>query len=114
MSTLPINRRTQRLPAEIADKRPVNVDAERNVLGSILIDNGIPNMAMKAAREALVPDDFSVEENRRIFRNMLFLDDSNQPIESVSLVENLQQNRELDAAGGAGYISALMDGKPRL
>jgi len=114
MSTLPINRRTQRLPSEIADKRPVNVDAERNVLGSILIDNGMPNMAMKAAREALVPDDFSVEENRRIFRNMLFLDDSNQPIESVSLVENLQQNRELDAAGGAGYLSSLMDGMPRL
>ena len=114
MSTLPINRKPSHLPAEIADKLPTNLDAERNVLGAILIDDGTPNMAMKAAREMLLPDDFSMEQNRRVFRNMLFLDDSNQPIESVSLVENLQQNRELDQAGGAGYLSSLMDGMPRL
>lgn len=113
MSTVPINR-AAKLPLEIADKLPVNLDAERNVLGAILIDDRTPNAAMKTAREMLTPDDFFLEQNRRVFRNMLFVDDSNQPIESVSIVENLQQNRELDAAGGAAYISSLMDGMPRL
>jgi DnaB-like helicase N terminal domain/AAA domain len=113
MSTVPF-RRNNPFPQDIAKKLPSNTDAERNVLGAILIDSGYPNAAMKAARGALVPDDFFVEENRRIFRNMLFLDDAQQPIEAVSLVENLTQNRELEAAGGAAYISSLMDGMPRL
>jgi hypothetical protein len=114
MATVPINRTNVKLPTEIANKLPVNLDAERNVLGAILIDSGTPNATMKTAREMLAPDDFSLEQNRRVFRNMLFLDDSNQPIESVSIVENLQQNRELEQAGGASYISSLMDGMPRL
>lgn len=100
------------LPAEIADKLPVNRDAERIVLGAILVD---PTPAsMKSAREVLVPDDFSLEQDRRIFRNMLSLDDSNQPIESVSLLENLERNNEVDAAGGGAYIASLMDGMPRI
>lgn len=102
--------RSHPLPNEIAKKLPSNVDAEKNILGAILIDAS----AMKTARETLVPDDFSLEQNRRIFRNMLFLDDAQQPIEAVSIVENLTQNREIEAAGGAEYIASLMDGMPRL
>jgi hypothetical protein len=114
MTTVPINRSVTKLPAEIADKLPMNLDAERNVLGAILLDSVTPNAAMKTAREMLAPDDFFLEQNRRIFRNMLFLDDSSQPIESFSIIENLQKNGELEQAGGAPYISSLMDGMPRL
>jgi hypothetical protein len=102
--------RSHPLPQDIAKKLPSNLDAEKNILGAILIDCA----AMKTARETLVPDDFSLEQNRRIFRNMLFLDDAQQPIEAVSLVENLTQNRELEGAGGAEYIASLMDGMPRM
>lgn len=116
MSTVPITRGTAaKLSPDIAGKLPENLDAERNVLGAILIDSSTPNATMKLVRECgIVPDDFHLEQNRRVFRNMLFLDDANQPIESVSIVENLSQNRELDAAGGAAYVASLMDGMPRL
>jgi len=107
--------RSHPLPNDIAKKLPSNLDAERNILGAILIDNnGANNAPMKTARETLVPEDFFLEQNRRVFRNMLFLDDAQQPIEAVSIVENLMQNRELDAAGGGEYIASLMDGMPRL
>jgi DnaB helicase-like protein/AAA domain-containing protein len=106
--------RSQPLSNELLKKLPSNLDAERNILGAVLIDNAANNAAMKTARETLVPEDFFVEQNRRIFRNMLFLDDAQQPIEAVSIVENLTQNRELEAAGGAEYIASLMDGMPRL
>lgn len=115
MSTIPIRAASAKLPVDIAGKLPENLDAERNVLGAILIDSSTPNATMKLVRASgLVPDDFHLEQNRRIFRNMLFLDDAGQPIESVSLVENLSQNRELEAAGGPVYLGSLMDGMPRL
>src|ERR1051326_4596317 len=115
MSTVPINRTATKLPPEIANKLPVNYDAERNVLGAILVDSSTPNASIKIARDAgLVAEDFFLEENRRSYRNMLVIDSCGNPIESVSLFENLTQNRELDLAGGAAYISNLMDGMPRL
>jgi len=92
----------------------MNLDAERNILGAVLIDGGFSNAAMKTARELLVPDDFFLEQHRRIFRNMLFLDADSKPIELVSIVESLKQNRELDAAGGPAYVASLSEGMPRL
>src|SRR5579885_3283497 len=117
MSTVPIRAAVPRLRNEVAEqlqRTAVNLDAERNVLGAVLIDPNTPNLALKTARETLLPDDFFLEQHRRIYRNMLFLADSQQPIEIVSMVENLTGNRELELAGGAAYISSLMDGMPRL
>ena len=93
---------------------PENLNAERNILGAILIDDQIPNGAMKVAKEILVPDDFRFEHHKKIFRSMLFLENSGQPIECVSLVETLTQNRELEQSGGAAYVSSLLDGIPRI
>jgi len=115
MSSVPINRATTRLSSDLAEKLPSNIEAERSVLGAILIDNSTPNGMLKQARDGgLTPEDFRVPQNQRIFRNMLYLDSTGQPVEVVSLVENLQQNRELDQAGGAEYVGTLMDGMPRL
>jgi len=117
MSTVPIRAAVPRLRNEVAEqlqRTAVNLDADRNVLGAVLIDPNTPNLALKTARETLLPDDFFLEQHRRIYRNMLFLADSQQPIEIVSMVENLTGNRELELAGGAAYISSLMDGMPRL
>jgi hypothetical protein len=113
MSTIPFQRRAP-LPPDIANKLPVNLDAERSILGAILVDRSVPNVTMKTARELISPDDFSLEQNRRVFRNMLFLDDAGRPIEIIAIVENLTQNRELESAGGSAYLSSLMDGMPRI
>lgn len=115
MSAIPFRRSNRTLlPAQIAEKLPMNLDAERSLLASIVIDSGSPNAAMKAARESLIPDDFFLEQNRRIFRNMLLLEAAGKPIELVSILESLNQNRELEAAGGPAYIASLLNGMPRL
>jgi hypothetical protein len=115
MSTVPFSRTNRApLPPDIAKKLPANLDAERSVLGAILLDDRIPNIALKTASMEVKPEDFSLEQHRRIFRNMLFLDQSDQPITMVFLLDNLERNGELEAAGGAGYLGSLGDGVPRV
>jgi hypothetical protein len=115
MFTVPFRRANRTpLPSDIAKKLPANLDAERNVLGAILLDDKIPNIALKTASIEIKPDDFSLEQHRRIFRNMLFLDQSKQPITTVFLLDNLERNGELEAAGGGAYLGSLVDGMARL
>lgn len=115
MSTVPFSRsRPAPLPADIAKKLPSNLDAERSVLGTILLDQQTPNPTLKTVREIVAPEDYFLLQNRCIFRNMLFLADSQQPVEILSVVENLEHNGQLAEAGGAPYVSALVDGLARV
>jgi replicative DNA helicase len=88
---------------------PSNVDAERSVLGAILLDNAAYNQAASH----LTPDDFFLDSHRRLFARIMGLADRSRPIDLVTLCEDLMQNSELEAVGGAGYISSLTDGLPR-
>ena len=88
---------------------PSNVDAERSVLGAILLDNAAYNQAASH----LSPDDFFLDSHRRLFTRIMGLADRSRPIDLVTLCEDLMQNSELEAVGGAGYISSLTDGLPR-
>jgi len=88
---------------------PSNVDAERSVLGAILLDN----TAYNQAASHLTPDDFFLDSHRRLFTRIMGLADRSRPIDLVTLCEDLMQNSELEAVGGAGYISSLTDGLPR-
>ena len=88
---------------------PSNVDAERSVLGAILLDN----TAYNQAASHLTPDDFFIDSHRRLFTRIMGLADRSRPIDLVTLCEDLMQNSELEAVGGAGYISSLTDGLPR-
>ena len=53
----------------IVSKLPANVEAERSILGAILLDN----MAYNEAAENLRPDDFSLDSHRRIYSRMMDL-----------------------------------------
>jgi len=88
---------------------PSNPDAERSVLGAILLDNAAYNQAASH----LSPDDFFLDSHRRLFTRIMGLADRSRPIDLVTLCEDLMQNSELEAVGGAGYISSLTDGLPR-
>ncbi|MBF8306094.1 MAG: Replicative helicase [Acidobacteria bacterium] len=88
---------------------PSNADAERSVLGAILLDNAAYNQAAAV----LTPDDFFLDSHRRLFARMMELADRSHPIDLVTLCEDLMRNNELEAVGGAGYISSLTDGLPR-
>ena len=64
---------------------PSNLDAERSVLGAVLLDNSAYNYAA----ELLIADDFSSDGHRRIFAHMVRLGDSGRPIDPVTLTEEL-------------------------
>src|SRR6266576_5750667 len=94
---------------ELADPLPHNLDAEKSVLGAVLLDNS----ALARATKTLRPEDFFLDQHRRVFAQMVALAENRQPIELVTLTEELNKRGELEAAGGAAYISALPDGMPR-
>jgi replicative DNA helicase len=87
---------------------PANVEAERSILGAILLDN----LAYNQAAEHLKPEDFSLDSNRRIYSRMIDLAESSRPIDIVTLVEELSRNKELQAIGDMAYVSSLLDGVP--
>jgi hypothetical protein len=60
----------------------------------------------------LEPDDFSLDSHRRVFSRMVDLADSSRPIDMITLVEELDRRKELEAIGDVGYVSGLVDGVP--
>jgi len=88
---------------------PHNLEAEKCVLGAILINNH----AFNHATEVIDADDFFRDAHRRIFEKMVGLSERNEPIDLVTLKDELARAGELDEVGGPAYISSLMDGVPR-
>src|SRR5437762_11894965 len=80
---------------------PANVEAERSILGAILLDN----FAFNQAAEHLRPEDFSLDSHRRIYTRMVDLAESSRPIDMITLVEELDRRKELEAIGDVGYRS---------
>ncbi len=89
-------------------RMPANIEAERSILGAILLDNH----AFNDAAEHLRPDDFSIDAHRRIYARMMDLSESSKPIDIITLVEELEQKKDLQAIGDVGYVSSLLDGVP--
>jgi len=92
----------------LAHSLPANVQAERSILGAILLDNP----AYHQAAEHLKADDFSLDSHRRIYSRMVDLAESSRPIDMITLVEELDRSKELEAIGDVAYISGLIDGVP--
>src|SRR5437868_14790000 len=91
-----------------AQTLPANVEAERSILGAILLDN----FAYNQAAEHLHPDDFSLDSHRRIYSRIVDLMESSRPADLITLVDELNRHKELQAIGDVGYISSLLDGVP--
>ncbi len=95
--------------ATVTDRSvPHNLEAERALLGSILLDN----QALNQALESLGKDDFYSEGHRITFEKMGELSEKSRPIDLVTLSEELAKSGLLEKAGGAAYLSALTDGVP--
>lgn len=88
---------------------PHNLDAERSVLGAVLIDNNAINHAI----ENVGAGDFFRVAHRLLFEAMIGLNKNNNPIDLITLSDQLSRSGHLDEAGGAAYISQLTDGVPR-
>jgi len=88
---------------------PHNLEAERSVLGSILVQNDAFNMAA----QLIDSKDFYRDAHRRIFERMAALSERSHAIDFVTLKEELSRNGELDDVGGPAYVASLADGVPR-
>ncbi|MGB9103889.1 MAG: replicative DNA helicase [Terriglobales bacterium] len=88
---------------------PANIDAERSILGAILLDNFTYT---QASSENLQADDFSLDSHRRIYARITELADSGRPVDLVTLAEELSRRKEVEAIGGVAYLSSLTDGLP--
>ena len=89
---------------------PTNIDAERFVLGSILLDDSL----YVQAAGTLEPDDFSLEKHRRIFRRMGELQDRSEHIDRITVANELMKFGELESCDGLTYLVSLDDGLPQI
>ena len=97
--------------ANSTDLRPVdiesplvNLDAERAVIGSILLD---PDMIDEVA-DSVRSDDFYDDKNRRLFQTLLDMRTLGYSVDLTLLVERLRKNCELEEVGGEAYLAELM------
>ena len=88
---------------------PHNLEAERSVLGSILVHNDAFNLAA----QVIDSQDFYRDAHRRIFDRMVALNERHDAIDFVTLKEELARAGELDEVGGPAYVASLADGVPR-
>ena len=88
---------------------PANVDAERTILGAILLDAS----AFSEAGEKLEADDFSLDSHRRIFLRMSELMGKQHAVDIVTLAHALSRHKEVEAIGGVAYLASLTEGLPR-
>ncbi len=89
---------------------PSNIDAERFVLGSILLND---SLYIQAAGD-LEPGDFSLEKHRRIFSRMGELHERGERIDRVTVANELLRFNELESCDGLSYLVSLDDGLPQI
>ncbi len=87
---------------------PSNIEAEQSVLGSILLDNEV----YAGLEGMLAPDHFYKEAHRKIFRAIERLFRRSEPMDLVTLTEELRQAGELDTVGSVPYLIGLADSVP--
>ncbi len=88
---------------------PASIDAEKTILGAILLDNA----AHSEAAEKLAAEDFSLDSHQRIFSRMSELMDEQRAVDIVTLSHQLAKYKEVEAVGGVAYLASLTEGLPR-
>ncbi len=89
---------------------PANVDAERFVLGAILLDDS----QFVQVAGTLEANDFSIEKHRKIFLRMLDLHERSESIDRITLTNELIRQNQLDQVDGLSYLISLDDGLPKI
>ena len=94
---------------------PHSIEAERAVLGSILLDttsrNGDRVMDL-CLTGGLSAESFFDPRNREIYATMLDMNRASKPLDMVTLMETLKVSGKMEAIGGAAYLQALYDQTP--
>ena len=95
-------------PAARERLTPQSLEAEQSTLGAMLMERD----AVARAVEILTVDDFYRELHKQIFKSILKLFDKGEPIDIVTIAEDLRRNGKLDDVGGSAYLSALIEACP--
>ena len=82
---------------------PHSVESEQSILGAILLDKD----AMITVSETIRPDDFYKEAHKIIYECMITLSNKGEPIDLITLTEELRRQGHLDDVGGISYITSL-------
>ncbi len=90
---------------DIGNIPPHNVQAEQSVLGSMILDKD----AIITATEILDSEDFYKEANKEIYEAIIELYDRNEPVDLITLSEELKKRDTLEAIGGVTYLADLSD-----
>jgi replicative DNA helicase len=93
---------------ELGRVPPQNIEAEQAVLGALLIDGD----ALYRVMEHLSPGDFYRHGHQLIYQIMLRINEENEPVDLVTLTDELIKTGQLDKAGGATYLASLADAVP--
>ncbi|MCD6292579.1 MAG: replicative DNA helicase [Deltaproteobacteria bacterium] len=84
---------------------PQSLMAEEALLGGIMLENEALTLVADYVRE----DDFYRPGNREIFNTILSLSKNSEPVDLVTVADQLKQRQKLDEVGGSGYLSSLVD-----
>ena len=100
------------MPSDLSLEKglPHNLEAERSVLGAIILDNALVGEAV----EFISADDFYLSGHRLLFEHMVQLYENSRAIDFVTLTSELKDSGHLESVGGGAYISSLVDGVPRI
>lgn len=85
---------------------PHSLEAEQSVLGAMIVDKEAINTAV----EILQPRDFYREANQEIYETVLELYDKNEPVDLITLSEEMKRKDTLNSVGGIGYLTNLSGG----
>ena len=89
--------------------QPQSLEAEEAVLGAMMIDDAAANKAIGLLKSSHY---FYKEAHRKIFEAMLILSEKNNPIDTVSVSNELKKKKSLKSIGGLYYLTGLVDKVP--
>lgn len=87
---------------------PHSIEAEQSVLGAMFIEQA----AIEKVAEMLSPEDFYREAHQTLFEAILALSAKSEPLDLITIQEELRRREKLDLVGGMGYLTALLDTVP--
>ena len=87
---------------------PQNLEAERSVLGGALLEN----QAIQKVSEILLEDDFYRDAHRKLYQAMIELSERGEPVDLITLTEEVSRKGWLEEIGGAVYLASLVDEVP--
>jgi replicative DNA helicase len=88
---------------------PANVDAERTVLGAVLLDDH----ALIEIEDKIESEDLSLDSHRRILLRMMELRREGSTVDIVTLANRLAKHKEIEMVGGVAFLASLTEGLPR-